>query len=297
MARTWYKKGPLRIGVDRESRHPLKVEFDEYAWPKKARHKLEYDEQGLPVFCWRDPNSWLPRAVFVLPGKDDDPRSTLLFHVNGNYDGRCGQLRWIMGLSLAILGLFIFMPVWNSYFFTTYTDVRNAPFSLDTAPMIVNGIYDVVVGYGFWPVGAGMSMTLGYLLGLYLAINTTKRMVWNGINVEISFRKWIDLASFSIEDSMEIYGSLREVEPLADEKARRLIIRGHFGTEDFPVEVSRSTFNAASVQALHQILTREFIQKRQAYLDKLPPAPARSKVNGIVGASGRDWSGDIPDRL
>ncbi len=113
------------------------------------------------------------------------------------------------------------------------------------------------------------------------------------MNVEISVRRWIELASFSIEDSMEIYGSVREVEPLADEKARRLIIRGHFGTEDFPVEVSRSTFNPVSVQALHQILTREFIQKRQAYMDQLPPAPGRS--TGAPG--GRGWSSDIPDCL
>ena len=35
VARTWHTKGPLRIGVDRESRHPLKVEFDEYSWPEK----------------------------------------------------------------------------------------------------------------------------------------------------------------------------------------------------------------------------------------------------------------------
>ncbi|MGB8738343.1 MAG: hypothetical protein WCD20_19855, partial [Rhodomicrobium sp.] len=71
----------------------------------------------------------------------------------------------------------------------------------------------------------------------------------------------------------------------------------HFGTEDFPVEVSRSTYNAVSVQALHQILTREFIQKRQAYLDRLPPAPARSTRVPTAAPGGRAGSGDIPDHL
>ena len=281
--------------MDRESGQPLKVEFDEYSWPEKRTHRLEEDEHGLPVFCWRDPNSWLPRAVFVLQGKDADPRSALFVHVNGNYDGRGGQLRWMLGLPLAILAFLIFIPVWNSYFFVTYTDVRNAPFNLETAPAIVQGIGDVIVGYGLWPLGAGGSAMVGYLLGVYLASRVSKSMAWKGSRVNLSVRDWMDLTSFGIEDAKEAYGSLGTIDPFANKEARTLIIRGYFGTGDSPVEVSRSTYNAVSVQALHQILTREFIQKRQAYLDRLPPA--RSTRAPTAAPGGRAWSGDIPDRL
>ena len=76
-----------------------------------------------------------------------------------------------------------------------------------------------------------------------------------------------------------------------------IAIRAYFGTEDRDVEVSRSNFNLVAVGHIHQILTREFIQKRQAYLDRLPPAPARSTRAPTAAPGGRAWSGDIPDRL
>ena len=275
----------------------MKVEFDEYSWPEKRTHRLEEDEHGLPVFCWRDPNSWLPRAVFVLLKKDADPRTALFVHVNGNYDGRGLHLRWMIGAPLAILALLIFIPVWHSYYFVTYTDVMNAPFNLDTAPAIAQGVGDVIIGYLCWPFGAGGSMMVGYLIGVYLASRVSKSMAWMGAKVEISVRDWMDSTSFGIEDAKEAYGSLRTIEPFANEAVQRLIIRGYFGTGDFPVEVSRSTYNAVSVQGLHQILTREFIQKRQAYLDKLPPARARPMRAPTNAPGGRAWSGDIPDRL
>ena len=148
VTRTWHTKGPLRIGVDRESRHPLKVEFDEYSWPEKRTHRLEEDEHGLPVFCWRDPNSWLPRAVFVLLGKDADPRSALFVHVNGNYDGRGGQLRWMFGAPLAILALLYLHPGLEQLLFRDLHRCHEcAVQSRYGAGDCVQGIGDVIVGY------------------------------------------------------------------------------------------------------------------------------------------------------
>jgi hypothetical protein len=285
----------LRIGFVGKTKK-LRVEFYRERWPAKGYDELYSDDNGLPIFCWRDPSSWLPRAVFVL-ASNASPENAVLVHVNGNYPSRGGKLAIYIGVPLSILAFLIFIPVWNSIFVVSYSDVRNAPFSLSAAPAISEAIGDRVVGYLWWPFGAGASVAVAILLARLMAAYITRHWAWQGRHLKISLRKWSQLTSFGIEDATEVYGNLKQVETFAGEKSRRLIIRAFFGTDDFPVEVSRSSFNAASVQALHQILTREFIQKRQDYIDALEARPATRLRRGSPASPATAARSGIPDRL
>lgn len=289
----------MRLGVDRDSDQPLMVEFDQTAWPAKRANKLYHDELGLPVFCWCDAGSWLPRAVFVLLG-NTEPRNALFVHVNGNYRERGKQLRWMLGIPLAILAVLIFIRVWHSYYFVTLNDLMENRYGVVSEPMnISQAVGNAVVGYVAWPVGILLCIGLSVAVTPYFADLLTRSRVWAGHEVEFDLRNWVDLTSFEIADAKDIYGSLQNIEPLASASARHFIIRAYFGTEDRDVEVSRSNFNLVAVGHIHQVLTREFIQKRQAYLDRLPPAPApaRSTRAPTAAPGGRAWSGDIPDHL
>ncbi len=285
MKRSWHQIGPMSVSLDSKSRWPIKVEFNEEAWPGKRQDRLEHDQLGLPVFCWRDPNSWLPRAVFVLCAVGDPPKA-LLVHVDGNYGGRGRRLKWMIEIPLSILGLLIFHIWWNFNYTISYSDVRYAPFDLSTAPEIATAAGELIVSYLIWPAGAIAALVIGWLAGRALTDLITKRVVWSGHGAKVSIRNWGDLTSFGIADTREAYGeNMSVIEPLQLRQPRQLMITAYFGTGDSPVEVSRSTYNAVSVQDIHRILTLEFIQKRQAYLDRLS-APSRPQ-----GAK------EVPDRL
>jgi hypothetical protein len=262
--KVWYDKGPLAVGVDQNTGE-LSVRFDQSRWPENGflRSGLSADAMGLPVYCWRDARSWMPRAAFIFweaapgAGTPADPSEAKFVHVRGDYGLRGQWLAWLLAFFLCPIGGFYFYHAYVAFFLAR-------PDRMD------------VVGGVILFAPAITLVILGLVRFSRLAADwTTKSLVWAGMNVEVTCRHWDNLESFQVIEAGQLYGSLASIEYFAGERETKVAILAYFGSEEEALEVSRSSFDAAAVHTIRQTLSREFIENRRSHFDRLSAVPAR----------------------
>jgi hypothetical protein len=287
----WYRKGPLDVGVDQQS-GDLKARFNRSHWSDKRKVLVSKDERGLPVVCWRDAGSWLPRATFIFwegapeAGEPDKPREAKLVHVRGDYKRRGRREAWLFGTLVVILSFFLSAALWINYW--AHADIK--PF-------------EKISGVIFSPILILFAACCG-MLGPILAHWTTTSAVWRGEKVEIEWSDWEQLGSFDITDTDAYYGALTAVEYLDTHhgmgQQRRVRVKrmiAAYFDDGFAIDISRSKIEELRTEQLHRILTREFILNRQGHFDRLASAPVAAALQSMPPKTSSSPVRSFADRL
>lgn len=242
----------------------LKIE-DKSGWPVQRQFRVQHDENGLPAVDWLEHQLTSPQACFASVGENGIPMFVACDV------GSVRRSRWKSASPgfWGVLAIAAFFALPAIAMFLRTQDYR---YGDDTPPMMV------FVSVMFMQIFIAFA---GFLLFALWRLIKMKRGSATPATEEFTSAPWAQLQAFIVTNERAMSGVAEKDENGKDIEPSPVLL-AHFGGDRGPIVVTAYHWSPAAMEQLHGILTREFIDRRADYLERMNSA-ARAARNEAVG--------------